>query len=118
MTAERDSVAVGFSRIKSVVRGLENKWGSRNSFLVERRTRHRKVASSNPGRSGGNCVVSRVIFCVLTLIRCPFHFRVTAVVRKTLSSFCQKCIWQVTAKHAYTLDQAMSVWADFGAVQA
>jgi len=31
---------------------------------------------------------------------CP---RVTAVVRKRPRSFCQKCRWQVTAKHAYTL---------------
>ena len=31
--------------------------------------------------------------------RCTF----TAVVRKIPRSFCQKCRWQVTAKHAYTL---------------
>ena len=29
--------------------------------------------------------------------------RVTAVARKRSWSFCQKCRWQVTAKHAYTL---------------
>ena len=29
--------------------------------------------------------------------------RVTAVARKRSRSFCQKCRWQVTAKHAYTL---------------
>ena len=40
---------------------------------------------------------------VLTLIRYPFHPRVTAVARKRSRSFCQKCMWQVTAKHAYTL---------------
>ena len=40
---------------------------------------------------------------VLTLIRYPFHPRVTAVARKRPLSFCQKCRWQVTAKHAYTL---------------
>ena len=39
-----------------------------------------------------------------TLIRCPFHPRVTSVVRKRSRSFCQKCRWQVTPKHAYTLD--------------
>ena len=32
-------------------------------------------------------------------------FRVIAVVRKRSRSFCQKCSWQVTPKHAYTLDQ-------------
>ena len=41
--------------------------------------------------------------CVLTLIRYPFHHRVTAVARKRPWSFCQKCRWQVTPKHAYTL---------------
>ena len=29
--------------------------------------------------------------------------RVTAVARKRPRSFCQKCTWQLTAKHAYTL---------------
>ena len=33
----------------------------------------------------------------------PFHPRVTAVALKKSRSFCQKCRWQVTAKHAYTL---------------
>ena len=32
-----------------------------------------------------------------------FHPCVTAVARKRSRSFCQKCRWQVTAKHAYTL---------------
>ena len=40
---------------------------------------------------------------VLTLFRYPFHPRVTAVARKRPRSFCQKCRWQVTAKHTYTL---------------
>ena len=40
---------------------------------------------------------------VLTLIRYPFHPCVTAVAHKRPRSFCQKCRWQVTAKHAYTL---------------
>ena len=35
--------------------------------------------------------------------RYPFHPRVTAVARKRSRSFCQKCKWQVTAKHAYTV---------------
>ena len=33
----------------------------------------------------------------------PFHPHVTAVARKISRSFCQKCRWQVTAKHAYIL---------------
>ena len=32
-----------------------------------------------------------------------FGIRVTAVARKRSRSFCQKCRWQVTAKHIYTL---------------
>ena len=92
--------------------------GSRKSLLVKRRTRDQKVASSNPGCSGGIIFFSRVYFFVLTLIRCPFHPRVTAVARERLQSFCQKCRWQVTPKHAYTLDPTKSEWADYAAVQA
>ena len=46
---------------------------------------------------------SRVDFLCWLLFRYPFHPRVTAVARKRSRSFCQKCRWQVTAKHAYTL---------------
>ena len=55
--------------------------------------------------------------CVLTLIRCPFHPRVTAVACERPRSFCQKCRWQVTTEHAYTFDPAKSEWADYAAVQ-
>ena len=55
---------------------------------------------------------------MLTLVRCPFHTRVTAVARKRPRPFCQKCRWQVTPKHAYTLDPSKSEWADYAAVQA
>ena len=70
---------------------------------LERRTRDRKVAGSNPCRSGGRILFSRVNFLCWLLFRYPFHPRVTAVARKRPRSFCQKCRWQVTAKHAYTL---------------
>ena len=33
-------------------------------------------------------------------------------------SFCQNCRWQVTPKHAYTLDPTESELADYAAVQA
>ena len=56
--------------------------------------------------------------CVLIFIRCPFHHRVIAVARKRPQSFYQKCRWQVTPKHAYTLDPSKSEWADYAAVQA
>ena len=55
---------------------------------------------------------------MLTLIRCPFNTHVTLVARKRPRSFCQKCRWQVTPKHAYTLDPSKSEWADYVAVQA
>ena len=68
-----------------------------------RRTRDWKVAGSNPCWSGGRIFFSRVDFLCWLLFRYPFHPRVTAVARKRSRSFCQKCRWQVTAKHAYTL---------------
>ena len=55
---------------------------------------------------------------MLTHIRCSFHPHVTAVARKRTRSFCKKCRWQVTPKHAYTLDPTKSEWADYAAVQA
>ena len=55
---------------------------------------------------------------MLTFIWCPFHPRVTTVARKRPRSFCQKCRWQITPKHAYTLDPTKSEWADEAAVQA
>ena len=70
---------------------------------LERRTRDRKVAGSNPCWSGGRIFFSRVNFLCWLLFRYPFHPRVTAVARKRPRSFCQKRRWQVTAKHAYTL---------------
>ena len=48
---------------------------------------------------------------------CPFHPCVIAVARKRPRSFCQKCRWQVTLKHAYTLDPSKSEWADYAAVE-
>ena len=70
---------------------------------LERRTRDWKVASSNPCWNGGRIFFSRVDFLCWLLFRYPVHPRVTTVARKRSRSFCQKCRWQVTAKHAYTL---------------
>ena len=86
-----------------------------DSVLVEQRTCDRKVSSSNPGRSSGRIFFSRVY--VLTLIRCLFHPCATTVARKRPRSFCQKCRWHVTPKHACTLDPMKSECAD-DAVQA
>ena len=69
---------------------------------LEHRTGDRKVAGSNPCRSGGRIFFSRVNFlCWLISVSVPP--RVTTVACKRPRSFCQKCRWQVTAKHAYTL---------------
>ena len=54
-------------------------------------------------RSGGRIFFSRVDFLCWLLFRYPFHPRVTAEARKRSWSFCQKCRWQVTAKHAHTV---------------
>ena len=70
------------------------------------RTLDWKVTGSNPCWSGGRIFFSRVNFLCWLLFRYPFHPRVTTVARKRSWSFCQKCRWQVTAKHAYTL----SMW--------
>ena len=32
-------------------------------------------------------------------------------------SFCQQCRWQVTPKHAYTLEPTKSEWTDYAGVQ-
>ena len=79
------------------------KMGAGIAQWLERRTRDWKVAGSNPCWNGGRIFFSRVDFLCWLLFRYPFHPRVTTVARKKSRSFCQKCRWQVTAKHAYTL---------------
>ena len=70
---------------------------------LEHQTHNRKVPGSNPGRSGGWIFFSRVNFLCWLLFWYPFNPHVTAVACKRSLSFCQKCRWQVTAKHTYTL---------------
>ena len=76
----------------------------------ERRTRGRKVAGSNPGRSGGRIFFSRVNFVCWLLFGDPFQPRVTAVARKRPRSFCQMSRCEVTPKHAYILDPTKLEW--------
>ena len=57
----------------------------------------------NPCRSGRKIFFLRVNFLCWLLFWYPFHPRVTAIVCKRPRSVCQKCRWQVTAKHTYTL---------------
>ena len=78
-------------------------WGAGIAQWLERRTHDWKVAGSNPCWSSGRIFFSRVDFLCWLLFRYLFHPRVTAVACKRSWSFCQKCRWQVTAKHAYTL---------------
>ena len=65
--------------------------------------RDRKVSGSNPGRSGGRILFSMVNFLCWLLFRylLPQSYA-TTVARKRFRSFCQRCRWQVTAKHECT----------------
>ena len=58
---------------------------SQDIMLLEHQTCDHKVVSSSPGSSDRRVFFSRV----QTLIRCPFHPRVTAEARKRHRSFCQ-----------------------------
>ena len=69
---------------------------------LEHQTCDWKVVGLNPCRSGRRIFFSRVNFLSWLLFRYPFHTSVTTVAHKRPQSFCLKCRWQVTAKHAYT----------------
>ena len=77
-------------------------WGAGIAQWLEHRTHDLMVPGSSPGRSGAR-MFSRVNFLCWLLFRYAFHPCVTAVACKRSQSFCQKCRWQVTAKHTYTL---------------
>ena len=78
---------------------------------LERWTRDRKVASSNPGRSGGRIFFSRVNFMCYLL----FSVRSNPVLPQwhvqDPGHSSKKQRWQVIPKHAYTLDPTKSEWA-------
>ena len=84
----------------------------------ERRTRDRKVASSNPGSSGGRISFSRVNFVCWLL----FGVRSIPVLPqwyvKDPGPSAKSAGAQVTPKHANTLDPLKSEWADSAAVRA
>ena len=96
------AINYGFASIQTMV-AIRMDSGLGIAQWLERRTRDWNVAGSNPCWSGGRIFFSRVDFPCWLLFRYSFHPRVTAVARKRSRSFCQKCRWQVTAKHAYTL---------------
>ena len=80
--------------------GLLGEWGS---SVVRVPDYDQMVAGSNPCRSSGSIFFSRVTFlCWLISVSVP-PTCVTAVACKRPRWFCQKCRWQVTAKHACTL---------------
>ena len=95
-------VLIYFVFVKSTV-GFAGRSGAGIAQWLEHRTRDWKVTGSNPCWNGGRIFFSRVDFLCWLLFRYPFHPRVTTVARKKSRSFCQKCRWQVTAKHPYTL---------------
>ena len=101
------SVTTWYSELKTDFKFLtccsKDTQGAGIAQWLEHRTRDWKVAGSNPCWNGGRIFFSRVDFLCWLLFRYPFHPRVTTVARKKSRSFCQKCRWQVTAKHAYTL---------------
>ena len=78
-------------------------WGAAIAQWLKYRTRDWKITGSNPCWNGGKIFFSRVDFLCWLLFWYPFHPHVTTVAHKRSRSFCQKCRWQVTAKHAYTL---------------
>ena len=74
--------------------------GSGDSSVVEQQTRDGKFSGLNPGR---RTFFPWSIFCADSYFAICLTPHVTAVARKRTRSFCQKCRWQVTTKHACTL---------------
>ena len=73
---------------------------SRDSLLIRAPDSWSKGCEFESRQEPGENSVLQSLLCVLTLIRCPLHPRVTAVARKRSRSFCQKCKWQVAPKHS------------------
>ena len=78
---------------------------------LECQTHDWKVVGSNPCGGGGRIFFSRVNFLCWVLFQYPFHPCVTVVAHKRSQSFCQKCRWQVTAKHPCTICLCFA-WSD------
>ena len=82
---------------------------SRNSLLVRSPDSWSKDCKFKSRQEWWDNFLLQSQLCVLTLIRCPFHPRVTAVAGKRLQSFCQKCRWQVTPKHIHPWPNEVAV---------
>ena len=91
------SVATRLSpgEIKVGKRGQLSGWST--GLVIE------KFAGLSPRRSGGWIFFSWVNFLCRLLFCYPFYHHVTTVAHKRFWSFCIKCKWQVTAKHACIL---------------
>ena len=61
-------------------------------------------------RSGWRIFFSRVNFLCWLFLWYQFHPCVTTVAHKRTLSFCQKCRWQVTAKHTCILPTWFWMW--------
>ena len=92
---------MGMSHVHHHVQAGIARWKSAGLVIERLRVR---VPAGAAGQSS---------LCVLTLLRCPFYPRVTAVARKRPRSLFQKCKWQVISKHAYTVDPTKSEWTDY-----
>ena len=76
----------------------------------------KKLRVQVPSGAVGKSFSPELTFCVDSYsVSPPPH--VTTVACKRPRSFCQKCRWQVTLNHAYTLNSTKSEWADY-ALQA
>ena len=84
---------------KAALNTNSQQWAGTARWL-QHRTRDWKVAGLSPCRRGGIIFFSGVNFLSWVLFRYPFHPCVTAVACKRSWWLCQKCRWQVTAKHA------------------
>ena len=78
-----------------------NSTGSGDSSVVKCPIHDLRVQSSISGRSSGK-FSSPHSFCADSF-QYSLHPRVTTVAHTKSCLFCQKCRWQVTAKHTYTL---------------
>ena len=92
--------------------------GAGIAWWLERRTRDPKVASSNPGRSGGRIFFSWVNFVCWLL----FGVRSTPVLPqwyiKDPGHSAKSADGRLHPKQAYIVDTVQSDWADCAAVQA
>ena len=76
-------------------------WGAGRAQWLGHRTRDREVAGFESRQERREKVYSTWSTFCADSFRYPFH--ITALARKRSLSFCQKCRWLVTARHACTI---------------